>query len=84
MIGYNGKVGETLFVESNIIKVPVIDILGIGRIHLGYKIRTLVTPVYKKVKLSMVSISLCFRYKLNLSLIVLLRASQLNKIFSLN
>ena len=71
MIGYKGKIGETLFAESDIIKVPVTKCLGILRTHPNrYKFRTLVTSTYKKVKLSSVSISLCFRYKFKLSLIV--------------
>ena len=78
MIGYKGEVGKTLFAASDIIKVPVTECPEIRRKHPTYKFRTRVTSRYQNVKLSSVSISLCFRDKLKLSLIVYAGDSSLN------
>ena len=70
IIGYKGKFGEPLFAESDIVKVQVIESPPISSSHPWYKLVTYISPPYQKVKLSLVSISLCFRYKIKLSLII--------------
>ena len=70
IIGYIGRFGEPLFAARDFVTVHVYEIYKMSSLHSWYKLVTYINSLYPNVKLSLVSISLCFRYKLKLSLIV--------------
>ena len=68
MIGYKGECDETNFSERNIVTLPVRKIIIIREQQTARNTsQILIDSRYKSLKLSSVSNSLCFKFKLKLS-----------------
>ena len=69
IIGYKGNCNQTNFSESNIVKVPVVEDPENRMVNREELKEIYITTPYKNVKISSVSISLCFIHKFKSSLI---------------